>query len=327
MHSAKFVPPRLNSRPLLLNRTLLMEAFKSWYIAQSISYSNYVIFPPFGLAACIIAASPLLSFGIYAEQRIKPWEYSKFASKIFNSESTTSKYQISGTNLLNIAYGAGLFTTASIFGYFHISMRVCNRFHACENTKNTKGLAYKHFMTPSLMLILHFLKRLYEVNRVQICTNNSSLSVALLIAGTYSTNSAFILYYQLLKGSANNYINCTKSLIIGSVLYVIGEIGNYYHHYLLRINRLSNNKNQQEKQKQYVIPYGGVFRYVWCPHYLFEILSFIGMSVTSKHLNAYSITLLTSSYLCGRAMSTKEWYHQKFGQQCPERKAIVPFLF
>eukprot|EP01084_Bolivina_argentea_P248454 415621_1 len=300
MHSAKFVPPRLNSRPLLLNRTLLMEAFKSWYIAQSISYSNYVIFPPFGLAACIIAASPLLSFGIYAEQRIKPWEYSKFASKIFNSESTTSKYQISGTNLLNIAYGAGLFTTASIFGY---SQRYMFRFHACENTKNTK------------------------VNRVQICTNNSSLSVALLIAGTYSTNSAFILYYQLLKGSANNYINCTKSLIIGSVLYVIGEIGNYYHHYLLRINRLSNNKNQQEKQKQYVIPYGGVFRYVWCPHYLFEILSFIGMSVTSKHLNAYSITLLTSSYLCGRAMSTKEWYHQKFGQQCPERKAIVPFLF
>ena len=99
------------------------------------------------------------------------------------------------------------------------------------------------------------------------------------------------------------------------------EFGNFYHHYLLRKLRL--NKNPENKSK-YVLPTGGLFDYVWCPHYLFELMAWFGIGTISKHSLFYMTAGQMTSYLIGRALATKEWYEKKFDGQF--RNALIPFI-
>ncbi|MFS8005095.1 putative 3-oxo-5-alpha-steroid 4-dehydrogenase (NADP(+)) [Helianthus anomalus] len=62
---------------------------------------------------------------------------------------------------------------------------------------------------------------------------------------------------------------------IGLILFILGISGNFYHHNLL--SKLRNNN-----EKEYKIPRGGLFDLVICPHYLFEIIIFIGISFISR---------------------------------------------
>jgi steroid 5-alpha reductase family enzyme len=55
------------------------------------------------------------------------------------------------------------------------------------------------------------------------------------------------------------------------LLFFIGISGNFYHHYLL-------SKLRGEGEREYRIPKGGLFELVICPHYLFEIMGFLGVS-------------------------------------------------
>ena len=147
-------------------------------------------------------------------------------------------------------------------------------------------------------------------------------TVALMVTTSYSYETAYTLYNQLINGKVDNYKNCEKSFKIGVCLYLMGEIGNLYHHYLLRRNRLNNKSN-----KRYVIPQGGFFRFIWTPHYFFEIISWIGMMVTSRHITFYTVLPSMFAYLFARANTTKKWYQEKFGDECPQREAIIPFIF
>lgn len=137
------------------------------------------------------------------------------------------------------------------------------------------------------------------------------------------------IYYQSLIDKSF-YNNNKLSLSIGSLAFIIGQLGNLYHHYLLRINRLksnnTNNKNYNKNKNKYVIPKGGLFDYIWTPHYLFELVAWYGISIVSKHLNFYLTSMGITSYLIGRAIVTKKWYHKKFQDECPNRFAIIPFI-
>lgn len=48
----------------------------------------------------------------------------------------------------------------------------------------------------------------------------------------------------------------------GVVLFLVGILGNFYHHFLLSKLRVKGDKG-------YKIPKGGLFSLVICPHYLF----------------------------------------------------------
>lgn len=106
----------------------------------------------------------------------------------------------------------------------------------------------------------------------------------------------------------------------GTAMFLVGIIGNFYHHYLL-------SKLRKEGEKQYKIPHGGLFDLVICPHYLFEILGFIGLSCISQTLYAFSFTVGSTSYLIGRSYATRKWYLSKFEDFPKDVKALVPYVF
>jgi len=107
-------------------------------------------------------------------------------------------------------------------------------------------------------------------------------------------------------------------LAAGLALFSIGQAGNLYHHILLA--RLRGAKAEGDtssidpatRKRSYQLPTGGLFDLVTMPHYLFEIIAWVGLSLCTQQLNVILVAAGMSSYLSGRAAATTEWYRQKF---------------
>lgn len=139
-----------------------------------------------------------------------------------------------------------------------------------------------------------------------------------VISFSYFLSTVTMIYGQhLSQGLPEPSIDLKYS---GFIIFLVGIIGNFYHHYLL-----SNLRNKGEKE--YKIPQGGLFNFVICPHYLFEILVFVGISCISQTLYSISFTLGTMLYLMGRSIATRRWYQSKFDDFPKNIKALIPYIF
>ena len=305
-----------------------MDILKNQYNNLATSYGDRFIFPAYGkgVAPLIIASGAFIFTWQLYEQMVAPYTYSKFKKvkkKDDENQAAKDPYKtksgtilVSGTTFANCAYMPAFLTGLAMYAYFRSK----------NPNMDTKNIQYKQLIAPSVMFILHFLKRLLECRYVHVKSKDTNkpagpLQTCLTIGFGYASEVGLSLYYQLLNGDNNNYVDTTKSFKIGATLYAIGEFGNFYHHYILRVERLNNKTGNK-----YVIPQGGLFPLCWCPHYLFEIMSWIGVAVTSRHLILYTVVTRTTGYLVGRAISTKKWYKEKFGDECPDRSAILPYI-
>ncbi|CAJ1953144.1 unnamed protein product [Sphenostylis stenocarpa] len=165
---------------------------------------------------------------------------------------------------------------------------------------------------------LHFFKRVFEVLFIHKYSGGMALDSAIPITLSYFLSAATMTYAQhLTQGLPEPPINL---LYPGIVMFVVGIIGNFYHHCLL--------SNLREKgEKEYKIPKGGLFEFVICPHYLSEIIQFYGISFISQTLYTLCFTVGTTFYLLGRSYSTRKWYLSKFEDFPKDVKAIIPFVF
>lgn len=125
---------------------------------------------------------------------------------------------------------------------------------------------------------VHFLRRLWEVFFV----NDYS--------GNFQRDSrGELLYYSMwgwiagaAVGTAPLQLHGPSSplcAVVGVAAFAIGELGNYWCHAELRRLRAESAGGLAggvERTGQYVIPSRGPFRYVCCPHYTFELLSWVG---------------------------------------------------
>jgi steroid 5-alpha reductase family enzyme len=111
--------------------------------------------------------------------------------------------------------------------------------------------------------------------------------------------------------------------MVGSTLFGVGIVGNFYHHYLLAKLRSS------KKTTKYVAPSGGLFEFVATPHYLFELIGWLGVAIVSHQLNVYLVVTSMMSYLGGRSVAQNEFNRKTFSEKdWPlDRKNILPFMF
>ncbi|XP_071930147.1 uncharacterized protein [Coffea arabica] len=168
-------------------------------------------------------------------------------------------------------------------------------------------------------LTIHFLKRLFEVLFVHKYSGVMEVETAITISMSYFLSTASMIYAQhLTSGLPEPPIDLKH---FGILLFVLGISGNFYHHYLLSELRTEGGDNK------YKIPHGGLFDLVICPHYLFEILGFVGVSCISQNLYAFSYTFGTMFYLLGRSYATRRWYQSKFDNFSENTKAVIPYIF
>ena len=61
----------------------------------------------------------------------------------------------------------------------------------------------------------------------------------------------------------------------------------------------------------YVVPSGGVFRFISCPNYLGEILEWTGWAVATWSLGGLAFCVFTAANLIPRARSNHQWVPEK----------------
>ncbi|XP_057735026.1 uncharacterized protein LOC130950523 isoform X1 [Arachis stenosperma] len=167
---------------------------------------------------------------------------------------------------------------------------------------------------------LHYFKRLFEVLFVHKYSGYMYLDSAIPITLSYFVSAATMTYSQHLTVTEGLPQPQIDLMYPGVAVFLIGIIGNFYHHYLL-------SKLRGEGEKEYKIPKGGLFGLVICPHYLFEITVFYGISMISQTVYSLCFAIGTTFYLVGRSYATRKWYLSKFEDFPKNVKAVIPFIF
>lgn len=171
--------------------------------------------------------------------------------------------------------------------------------------------------TAGILVFLLFLKRQLEVLYLHKYSGKVSVATSSSIGIFYALTSAIICCVASPSPDMN-------STIIGESLFAVGSMGNLYHHW-----KLAQLRKDSTASAKYSAPRGGLFDYVAAPHYLFELIAWLGIAVASEHGNAYLVCASMTSYLSGRSVSQNKWNREKFSEEeWPlERKNMVPFLF
>lgn len=142
-------------------------------------------------------------------------------------------------------------------------------------------------------------------------------SVIVIMTG-YLTFVVGILYFQIRTQGFEEPLIDLK--YVGLFVFLVGNCGNFYHHYLL-------SKLREKGDKSYKIPRGGLFDLIICPHYLFEIITFVGVSFIAQTIFACLFMLGSAVYLSARSYSTRKWYASKFEDFPKNVKGLIPYIF
>lgn len=169
-------------------------------------------------------------------------------------------------------------------------------------------------MTVFDALLFHFAKRVLESIFLHKYSGTATISATMFVAIFYSFVAGMISYLNAQTIPAMDGL-----FYAGLIFFALGEAGNFYHHKLLA--------DLRKDADGYHIPRGGLFEYVTCPHYFFELITWLGVALLSRHLFAFMALATMTAYLATRSAKTRQWYQGRFADYPKERKRIIPFLF
>ena len=174
----------------------------------------------------------------------------------------------------------------------------------------------------SSLLGLHFAKRILEALTLHDFSGSKGMMVdtAMQISSYYAFITYMIAKYAVDQSMASESVQWA-----GIACFAIGELGNLYHHALLR----QLKAHRTNKSRRYLPPKGGLFEFVAAPHYLFEIVAWIGIALAAQQFNAYLEILSSVGYLMVRAKNTNQMYMETFSkEEWPRnRKHLIPFFY
>lgn len=135
--------------------------------------------------------------------------------------------------------------------------------------------------------------------------------------------AAYVAYFV----NHPKYTPPTEDLVYtGMCLFYFMEIGNLSAHWTLRMLRPPGTKVRR-------IPRGGLFEFVSCPNYTYEILSWLGFNLMTKSVagilfmcaGAFQMLLWAQ----GKHKRYKKEFDGKDGRALypPSRKVLIPFLY
>ena len=95
---------------------------------------------------------------------------------------------------------------------------------------------------------------------------------------------------------------------------------------------MRDGDSNKKKNQKYKVPMGGFFSAcggVAAPHYLFELISWWGIGVCTRHFISFLFNIAMTAYLIDRAIAQDSWNRQKLkDDKYPmERKIIIPYIF
>lgn len=153
-----------------------------------------------------------------------------------------------------------------------------------------------------------------EAKRMPIVVMGS----ALLFNGVNAYLNGYYIF--TLSGGYDNQWLADPRFISGVALFVIGFIINRQADHTLRNLR-------RPGESGYKIPYGVLYRWISCPNYFGEIITWIGWAVATWSLPGLTFATWTMANLVPRARAHHAWYRERFPDYPPERRALVPGIW
>lgn len=273
---------------------------------------------PSSAAGCAITAFQCLNLMAFANEKTTPTGYSKFAEK---------GARIPSQRGMLIIYTPAFATAAALLA-------------------TSPAINGREALVAGLLLV-HFGKRVFEVLCVHVYSG--SMGPMCYFIATFYALLTLLICVQTQHVPAELYARPASEAALPMALgfFAIGELGNLYHHWLLAGMRtlaatldsvpatpptsselVDGPPPSPATPKAYHVPRGGLFELVAAPHYLFELIAWLGISLAAQQLNALLVTAGMASYLSGRAVASTQWYRARFGEAYPaSRKHLVPFLF
>ncbi|MCX6008949.1 MAG: DUF1295 domain-containing protein [Chloroflexi bacterium] len=151
-------------------------------------------------------------------------------------------------------------------------------------------------------------------------TGVSSMSLVVVSLGLlFNVANAYLngRYVFTLAGGYTNEWLVTPQFIGGLGLFLAGFI----------INRRADHalcNLRKPGESGYKIPYGGLYRWISCPNYFGEIITWIGWAVATWSLPGLAFAIWTAANLVPRARANHIWYREHFSDYPTERKALMP---
>lgn len=108
--------------------------------------------------------------------------------------------------------------------------------------------------------------------------------------------------------------------------FILGVIVFYFGYYINTSSDRILTQLKKEGEHGYVIPYGGMFKYISNPHYFGEIVEWTGWAILTWSLPGLAFAFYSFANLAPRALSHHRWYKEEFQDYPSERKALIPFL-
>jgi 3-oxo-5-alpha-steroid 4-dehydrogenase 1 len=174
-------------------------------------------------------------------------------------------------------------------------------------------------LVPGLLWLIHYIHRVL-IFPFQIRTARKKIPLLIvLLAFIFNIINGFLNGYWFMQ-FATDYVPgivINIRLIAGVIIFFSGFAVNKYHDAILIGLRPSTGNG-------YKIPYGGLFKYVSCPNFLGEIISWTGYFLVAYNLPALSFLVWTLVNLITRALDHHRWYLREFPEYDKQRKAIIP---
>lgn len=157
----------------------------------------------------------------------------------------------------------------------------------------------------------------------RLCVRGEQMPLLIVFASSsfYIMNGTLVgLYFGSFAIYPSTWLRDPR-FVIGWILFVCGFVLNCRADSVLIGLRRSNPPGK------YVVPQGGMFNLVSCPHYLGECLEWLGFAMLSWSLVAVVYALWVNLALLAQARTVHRWYKSKFDDYPDARRALIPFIF
>lgn len=194
-----------------------------------------------------------------------------------------------------------------------------HRTHAVSATSATLALC---------LLALQIYRRLYENLCVSIFSSGHMNILHYIVGHTHYLGAVALLISQApgftTRESPVVFTRIEVQHVVGSLMFLFGFV--VQHQSLCLLAGLRKNRGEQMQEK-YLMPEGGLFEVVSCPHMLAEVVIYAGVLVVLGPLSDWLwVTLWVLSNQVQVAVMNHNWYQDTFKDYPKHRCAIIPFL-
>ena len=140
----------------------------------------------------------------------------------------------------------------------------------------------------------------------------------LLLAATFNVANAYVNARWISQlGEYDADWMTSAPFIFGLCIFIIGSAINHHSDHILFNLR-------KPGETGYVIPRGGLYRYVSAPNYLGELIEWCGWAILTWSTAGLVFFLFSACNLVPRAVAHHRWYRETFPDYPPHRSAIFP---